>query len=192
MGCTFFLRVLKKGHSKGEHRGTFFICSTPGAHWLRVCGAVQGTAHCPCVGMGDRVTLVRSQLFFCIFIINLLCNRKGKENMMGSEVSPHFCLSLIGTLRRLIPPSLLHEWAEAVWVAATMAFSLHQWLCVCLCAQATFLKICSLSAVLRLDHLGQCDGQSSNARHQAHFVLSFPGSKQPWQVLCQSDYDQRE
>lgn len=57
-------------------------------------------------------------------------------------------------------------------VAAAVAFSICRWLCVCLCAQATLLKMCSPSAVLRLgDHLGWCGRQSGCARHRARSVF---------------------
>lgn len=59
-------------------------------------------------------------------------------------------------------------------VAAAVVFSVCRWLCVCLCAQATLLEMCSPSAVLRLgDHLGWCGRQSGCARHQACSSLSL-------------------
>lgn len=57
-------------------------------------------------------------------------------------------------------------------VASAVVFSVCRWLCVCLCAQATLLEMCSPSAVLRLgDHLGWCGRQSGCARHQACSVF---------------------
>lgn len=76
------------------------------------------------------------------------------------------------------------QWAEAVWVVATMAFSFCQWLYFCLCAWATFLKICSQQC-LDLMIPGQCGNHSSWARHQARSVLS-PGSKHWWPPAVKS------
>lgn len=55
-----------------------------------------------------------------------------------------------------------------------------------LCAQATFLKMCSLSAVVRLgDRLRWCGPQSDCARHQARSVFLLVVSTE-WPLAVES------
>lgn len=84
-----FLRSLEIGHSKGEYRGTCFILSHTRCPLVRKSPWSSAQAQ-PTVPESAQVTERHSNESAFLYINLLLCNRKGKENTVGSEVSQRF------------------------------------------------------------------------------------------------------